>query len=53
MNDEPPQLPLDEKEPDDMDDTQLPEMETYFVDPKEFLYHHLTTNPEWEARPMP
>ena len=28
MNDEPPQLPPDEEEPDDMDNTQLPEMET-------------------------
>ena len=25
----------------------------YYVDPKEFLYHHLTTYPKWEARPMP
>ena len=25
----------------------------YYVDPKEFLCHHPTTYPEWEARPMP
>ena len=32
-NDEPPQLPPNEEEMDDMDDTQLPEMETQFPIP--------------------
>ena len=58
MNDEPPQLPPDEEEldnVDNMDDKQLLEMKPkfpYYINPKEFLYHHLTTCPEWEARPM-
>ena len=53
MASEPPQHPPDEEEPDNI---ELPELEPkflYYVDLKEFLYHHLTTYPEWEARPMP
>ena len=53
MTDEPQNLPLDEEE---LDDKQLHELETQvpiIVNLKDFLYHHLTTYPEWEARPMP
>ena len=53
MTDEPPQLPPDEEEPDDTHyylswKPNFP----YYINLKEFVYHCLTTYPEWEARPM-